>query len=213
VTAFSGIRKARRRIACGARSHPGPILSPSELAPGTLPNNKMQQTRSGHPRWRSSLLILVLGRRQHDPAMIIREGLARHVLWLPLSGLFLTSCFIDKPVADGSTDRSRSAKLFAIDCRAWLDDGGTVMAEAALIDFADGGGDLEYRWTADGVALPSTRDGRPRVRDGQFIKYSLTRTISHRFPSAGPHTIGVTVLNEGRSATCGMAIEVPQPSK
>jgi len=28
-----------------------------------LANNKMQQTRSGHPRWRPSLLILVLGGR------------------------------------------------------------------------------------------------------------------------------------------------------
>jgi hypothetical protein len=42
-------------------------------------NNKMQQTRSGHPRWRPSLLILVLARRQasHPDSTALEDGVGR----------------------------------------------------------------------------------------------------------------------------------------
>jgi hypothetical protein len=55
-------RFATVSMTCGkARQVPGPQLRGLS---GRPPNNKMQQTRSGHSRWRPSLLILVLGRRQ-----------------------------------------------------------------------------------------------------------------------------------------------------
>ena len=49
----AGSRSSPRRIGCEAtRSDRGSL-------PGRPANNKMQQTRSAHPRWRPSLLILV----------------------------------------------------------------------------------------------------------------------------------------------------------
>jgi hypothetical protein len=121
----------------------------------------------------------------------------------------LDACVIDRPVADPSTERSRSAKVFAADCRAWIIEGRKVQAQAALIDFADGAGDLVVRWTVDGVALPSTRESRPRVINGEFVKYGFIRSISHEFPKVGSHEIAVAIVNDERSAACGMTISVP----
>jgi hypothetical protein len=43
------------------------------------PNNKMKLTRSGHPRWRPSQLILVLARRQasHSDSTALEDGVGR----------------------------------------------------------------------------------------------------------------------------------------
>jgi hypothetical protein len=122
--------------------------------------------------------------------------------------LILVSCFVERPVADKSTERSLSAKIFAVDCRAWVVEARKVEAEAALVDFAEGGGDLEFRWTIDGAALPPTRDMRPRVTNGHFLKYSVTRSISHEFQEPGPHEISVVVVNEQRTAQCNMSLSL-----
>jgi hypothetical protein len=121
----------------------------------------------------------------------------------------LESCLVDKPVADTSTERSASAKIFAVDCRAWVVSGRRIEAEASLVDFAEGSGDLEFRWSFDGVALPPSREPRPRVTNGRFIKYSLSRRISHEFSSLGTHQIAVAVANGERTGTCGMTVSVP----
>jgi len=93
--------------------------------------------------------------------------------------LVTASCVVERPVADQSTADSLSARVFAVDCRGWLTEEGAIETEAALVDFAHGGGDLELQWTVDGRDLPSTQEMRSRVTHGHFLKYSLTRRITH----------------------------------
>ena len=126
--------------------------------------------------------LVVAGRK----AMPLRT---QGILFSAALVVFLDACVIDRPVADPSTERSISARVFAVDCRAWIIQGRKVEAQVGLIDFADGAGDLEVRWTVDGVAVPATRESRPRVIDGHPIKYSFIRSISHEFPEGGNHAI------------------------
>jgi hypothetical protein len=120
----------------------------------------------------------------------------------------MASCVVDRPMADTSTANSLSAKAFAVDCRAWVTTDGAIEAEAALVDFAEGAGDLQLQWSVDDRTLPATREMRPRVTRGHFLKYSLTRRLLHRFDTPGEHTVGMTITNETRSARCVMTVSV-----
>jgi hypothetical protein len=116
------------------------------------------------------------------------------------------SCIVEKPIADPSTHRSISAKLFALDCRAWQTGPGEVEAEVGVVDFADGSGSLSFRWRIDGVDTLAKEEPRPRA-SGHFLKYSLVRTLSHRFERSGQHVVDVVVANgKERTAQCGMTL-------
>ena len=100
------------------------------------------------------------------------------------------------------------AKLFAVDCRAWVTEAGMLEAHVGLVDFADGEGDLEIQWSIDGVLQAPTHEPRPRTNEGHALKYNLERTIALRL-TPGEHKIAAQVQNAKRSATCSASLVVP----
>jgi hypothetical protein len=141
-----------------------------------------------------------------------RSGLAI----IGISAGIVCACVVERPVANESSARGRRAHLFALDCRAWpeddsaLDSAGNPLAiemTASLVDF--GGGDSPYTiaWVVDGTDVEVTTGLRPTAT-GAPLLYRKVFSFRHVFARAGLHTLGASVLNGERKATCTSTVRV-----
>jgi hypothetical protein len=126
--------------------------------------------------------------------------------------LTLTGCFVERPVANEHTARSRAADLFALDCRAWPQGPRAIDMKASLVDFGDGDPELSIVWVVDGISAQVEKGPRP-TGAGTPLQYRKEFSRTHDFDRAGTHTWGASVTNGLRTASCSASVDVGSPAQ
>jgi hypothetical protein len=119
----------------------------------------------------------------------------------------LTACFVERPVANEHTARSRAAGLFALDCRAWPQGPLAIDMRASLVDFGEGDPELSIVWIVDGVSAQVEKGPKP-TGTGTPVQYRREFSRTHAFDRAGAHTLGASVTNGLRTASCSASVDV-----
>jgi hypothetical protein len=139
-----------------------------------------------------------------------------HVASVALAIAVACGCVVERPVANEADARGRGADLFALDCRAWPQDDPAlqragdplaVEVRASLVDFGESDTGYTLSWSVDGADVEVATGSRPTVT-GSPVQYRHVFSFRHVFGQPGLHTIGATVSNGQRKASCSSTVRL-----